>query len=174
MGQIGSIIAPGARLSQGAAERLMAGITQENYARFAQIGTTQIKSNHPAFVLGHLALYPIRTMQFLQVPAGATVVPPTYEPLFKAGAECVDDPDGKIYPSLAELRSAFSDSYKAAIAAVEAAPDEAFAGPNPLEGRPRELFPTIGAAINFYLIGHVQVHLGQISAWRRAMGLAPA
>jgi hypothetical protein len=38
----------------------------------------------------------------------------------------------------------------------------------------RDLFPTIGAAINFYLIGHVQVHLGQISAWRRGMGLPPA
>lgn len=174
MGHIGLIIAPGARLSQGYAERLLSDIAQKDGARFAHVGTTQIKSNHPAFVLGHLALYPIRTMQFLKVPAGATVVPPSYEPLFKAGAECVDDPEGKIYPPLAELKSAFTESYKAAIAAVESAPDEAFAAPNPLEGRPRELFPTIGAAINFYLIGHVQVHLGQLSAWRRAMGLPPA
>jgi hypothetical protein len=174
MGHIGSIIAPGARLSLGSAERLLAGVTQENYGRFAQIGETQIKSNHPAFVLGHLALYPIRTMQFLKVPVGAAAFPPAYEPLFKAGVACVDDPHGKIYPPLAELKSTFTESYKAAIAAVEAAPDEAFTVPNPLEGRPRELFPTIGAAISFYLIGHVQVHLGQVSAWRRAMGLPPA
>ena len=32
----------------------------------------------------------------------------------------------------------------------------------------------VGGAINFYIGGHVQVHLGQLSAWRRAIGLPPA
>jgi hypothetical protein len=31
--------------------------------------------------------------------------------------------------------------------------------------------PTVGAAVNFMLGGHLQMHLGQVSAWRRAMGL---
>ena len=52
--------------------------------------------------------------------------------------------------------------------------DETFLKPNPNEGRMKELFPTIGAAVTFYLGGHVQMHLGQISAWRRAMGLTAA
>ena len=174
MARIGSIIAPGAKLGLMYAERLLAGVTPETYARFARPGGVAVKSNHAAFVLGHLSLYPVRIMQYLNVPAGATVFPPHYEALFKGGAECQDDPDGKTYPPLAELKALFFASYKAAIDAVEAAPDEPFDVPNPAEGRPRQMFPTIGAATIFYLIGHVQVHLGQFSAWRRGMGMPPA
>ena len=43
--------------------------------------------------------------------------------------------------------------------------------PNPTAGRARELFPTIGAVVAFYLAGHVLNHLGQLSTWRRCIGL---
>ncbi len=171
---IGSVIAPGAKLGQMYAEQLLAGVTPENCARFAAPGGEMVKSNHAAFVLGHLSLYPIRTMQCLKLPPGSTEYPSQYEALFKAGVDCRDDPAGRIYPPLEELKTLFFEAHKAAIAAVESAPDEAFDAPNPATGRLRELFPTIGAALNFYLIGHVELHLGQLSAWRRAMGLPPA
>ena len=174
MGRIGSIIAPGARLGLMYAERLLAGVAPDTYARFARPGGVVVKSNHPAFVLGHLSIYPARVMQYLKLPPGPTAFPPHYESLFKFGVECQDDLDCKAYPPLPELKTRYFESYKAAIAAVETASDEAFDPPNPAEGRMRDLFPTIGAAINFYLIGHVQVHLGQLSAWRRGMGLPPA
>jgi hypothetical protein len=35
-------------------------------------------------------------------------------------------------------------------------------------------WPCIGAAFNFLLSGHVMVHMGQVSAWRRCMGLPAA
>ena len=174
MANIGSIIAPGAKLGLMYAERLLAGVTPETYARFARPGGVEVKSNHAAFILGHLSLYPVRTMQYLNLPPGSTAFPPNYESLFKFGVECQDDSDGKVYPPLPELKALFFESYKAAIAAVENSPDEPFGAPNPAEGRLREMFPTVGAALNFYLIGHVQVHLGQFSAWRRGMGLPPA
>ncbi len=174
MGRISAIIVPGARLGQGYAERLLTGVTPEAYTRLARPGGVTVKSNHAAFILGHLSLYPNRIMLFLKQPPGPTAFPPHYEPLFKAGAECQDDPDGRIYPPLPEMQEQFFKGYKTAIDAVESAEDEAFDGPNPIEGRSRELFPTIGAAVNFYLIGHVQLHLGQLSAWRRATGLPPA
>lgn len=174
MGRVGSIIAAGAKLSQTYAERLLTDVTQENYARFARPGGVVVQSNHPAFVLGHLSLYPVRTMQYLKLPQGRTAFPASYEPLFKFGAECQDDPAGKVYPPLVAMKTFFFESYRAAIAAIESAADEAFDAPNPAEGRLRDLFPTIGMALNFYLIGHTQVHLGQISAWRRAVGLPPA
>lgn len=173
MGTIASIIAPGARMVLGYAERLMAGVTPQMGARFARVGDTVIKSNHPAFVFGHLALYPVRVGQFLKLPSEAMAAPAHYEALFKPSVECKDDAEGTIYPPLDELRQVFQKTSQAAIAALESAPDEPFTQPNPVEGRMKELFPTIGAALNFYLIGHVQVHLGQISAWRRAMGLPP-
>jgi len=174
MGQIGQVIAPGAKLSSMYAQRLMTGVTPEMFARLARPGGVVVKSNHPAFVFGHLSLYPARIMQNLQLPPGATAYPAGYVGLFKAGAECQDDPNGTIYPPMKTLMTFFAESYQLAIAAVEAAPEEVFALPNPVEGRLRELFPTIGAAVNFYLIGHVQNHLGQLSAWRRAMGLPAA
>lgn len=174
MKRVSSMIVPGANLGLGYAERLLAGVTAERYARFASPGGVVVKSNHVAFVLGHLSLYPSRIMQFLKLPVGVTAFPSHYEPLFTAGAECRDDPDGKIYPPLPELKTRFFDGYKTAIAGVEAAADEAFDGPNPIEGRSRAMFPTIGAATSFYLVGHVQMHLGQLSAWRRGLGLSPA
>ena len=174
MSQSSAIIAPGARLSSIYAQRLMTGVTPEMFAKFARPGGVVVKSNHPAFVFGHLSLYPARIMQSLNLPLGATAYPADYEGLFKAGAECQDDPNGTIYPPMKSLMTFFAESYRVAIAAVESASDDVFALPNPVEGRSRELFPTIGAAVNFYLIGHVQNHLGQLSAWRRAMGLPAA
>lgn len=175
MGRIGQLIAPGARLGQQVMERLLVGVTPQTAGRFARPGGVVIQSNHPAFILGHLALYPQRILQQLGQPvAPAAAVPAGYDALFKAGVECRDDVEGTIYPSLDELQTRFFEGYRSALAAVEAAPDEAFEVPNPAEGRLRELFPQLGAAINFYFIGHVAMHLGQLSAWRRAMGLPTA
>jgi hypothetical protein len=38
----------------------------------------------------------------------------------------------------------------------------------------KEMFPHKGGLITFLCIGHMQMHLGQISAWRRIMGLGSA
>ena len=35
-------------------------------------------------------------------------------------------------------------------------------------------FPTAGAMLGFYVGGHFMIHIGQMSAWRRAVGLGPA
>ena len=121
MGTIGSVIAPGAKLGLMYAERLLNGITPDNYAKFAKPGGVTVASNHLAFVLGHLSLYPQRVLQNLGQPIGPTAVPAAYDALFKAGVECQDDPDGRIYPKLDELKARFFDGYRAAIAAVEAA-----------------------------------------------------
>ena len=44
---------------------------------------------------------------------------------------------------------------------------------NPNE-RMRAKFPTNGAMLAFYVGGHFMLHMGQLSAWRRAVGLGPA
>lgn len=171
---IGSILASNGSLTLMNAERLLVGISPSQFARFARPGGVEVQSNHPAWIMGHLALYPQRVLLALGLPLGDSAMPSGYEPLFKNGSECRDDAAGSLYPPMAELSAAFFRSYKAAIAAVASAADEAFAKPNPAEGRLRELFPTIGAAVAFYLSGHAQLHLGQLSAWRRAMGLGAA
>lgn len=174
MGRLGEIVAAPGRMALLYTERLIAGVTAENFGRFARPGGTVVKSNHPAFVFGHLALYPQRVLTLLGLPVGETAVPANYESLFKDGVECRDDAERNIYPGKDELIQRFTDGYKAATAAIAAAPDEKLLAINPTEGRSRELFPTLGAALSFYVAGHPQMHLGQVSAWRRMMGLSPA
>src|SRR5262249_42971329 len=160
---IGQLIASSASLSLINAERQLAGVTPDKFARLARPGGVVVKTNHPAWVFGHLAVYPARIMEQLGLPHGETGYPPTYEALFKNGTECCDDPDGSIYPPMQDVTKLFFSGYKAAMAAVSAAPDEKLLAVNPNEGRMRELFPTLGGMLIFYLTGHTQNHLGQIS-----------
>ncbi len=174
MAEFGEVLAAGANPAVLSARRLLNGVTQQNYARLAAPGGHVIHSNHAAFVLGHLALYPAKVLARLGRPPGDTACPDSWPGLFEAGAECRDDPDRKIYPPLEELTARFFAGYEAAAKAVAGADDAVLLSPNPTEGRSRELFPTIGAMISFYLCGHVMNHLGQLSAWRRCIGLPPA
>lgn len=174
MGQIGQVIAAAGSLALNYAERLMAGVSQQNYARFARPGGVELRSNHAAFILGHLAIYPARILPVLRAGDAGPAVPAGYEALFKNGAECLDDPLGSIYPGLDELRRHFFEGYRATLQATIDASDQTLLSPNPDEGRMKELFPTIGAVTSFYIAGHTQMHLGQLSAWRRACGLPAA
>ncbi|MGE0479865.1 MAG: DinB family protein [Phycisphaerae bacterium] len=171
---LGPMIVSAANLGLAYAERLLVGIDAKQFARFARPGGVVVASNHPAFVLGHLALYPARVLEFLGRPAAAAAAPAGWDAIFKAGVACQDDADGTLYPPMSALTETFLQSSRAAHAAVAAASDAQLAAPNPAEGRSRELFPVVGGMITFYLVGHVQMHLGQLSAWRRAMGLPAA
>jgi len=127
--------------------------------------------NHPAFCFGHLSLYPDRLLGMLgradlaQEKAG-------WQDLFKAGVACVEQ-DGR-YPDKDEIVNGFMDRHAVLRDVLPIVDDEVFARPNPIEGRMRELFPTVGAATTFMLGAHNMMHLGQVSAWRRAMGLPSA
>ena len=174
MGQIGQIIASAATPTLLYAERLLVGVTPAIVARLARPGEVELKSNHPAFILGHLSLYPPKVLERLNQPLGAAAYPPAYETLFKSGVECQDDPEGTIYLPMDALTKQFFAGYRAAQTAVAAAPDELLCSPNPAEGRMLEMFPILGSMLSFYLTGHPQSHLGQLSAWRRAMGMPVA
>src|SRR5262245_5409441 len=103
MSHVGPIIAASGRLGLMTAERLLNGITPESFARLARPGGQVIQSNHPAFVFGHLSLYPTRIMTALKLPPGATAYPARFDSIFKSGSHCHDDPDGTIYPPMKEL-----------------------------------------------------------------------
>jgi len=123
--------------------------------------------NHPAFVYGHLALYPNRVGEL--VGAGPLIeLPETYAGLFEAGVECADN-TGQ-HPDKDELMRLFTEGYAKAGEAVLAAEPSVFGKENPVE-RMRERFPTIGIAVSFLMNNHLMMHLGQVSSWRRAVGL---
>jgi hypothetical protein len=161
-------------LSVGYAERLLSGVTAEQFSRFARPGGQIVESNHAAFIYGHLSTYGPRIVTQLGSDASNLAVPDNFNTLFSKEAKCIDDPDGTIYPPMAEITKAFFDGYRAAMEVLRAVSDESLQQPNPATGRMAELFPTLGSVQNFYTGGHMMMHLGQMSAWRRMMGLGAA
>ena len=93
---------------------------------------------------------------------------------FSRTATCQDDPDGKIYPAMEEVTGFFHASYREAAEVLRGASDDLLERPNPSEGRMAELFPSVGSMLAFYAGGHFMLHMGQMSAWRRMVGLGPA
>ncbi|MFO0839895.1 MAG: DinB family protein [Phycisphaerae bacterium] len=174
MGQIGQILSHTASPPMAYAERLLSGIRAEDAPRFARPGGLQVISNHPTFVFGHLSLYPAKVLEHLRLPAGAAAIPAGWEAVFKAGVQCQDDPQQRIYPAFETVSQFFFASMKHALAALAEATDATLAAPNNApEQRMRERFPMLGGMLGFYISGHTQMHLGQVSAWRRMMGLHP-
>ncbi|MDB4338721.1 DinB family protein [Rubripirellula sp.] len=173
MSKIGLMIAASARLGSGYAERLLKDVTPEHFARLAVSGQQVVDSNHPAFIYGHLSLYAPRIVSELGGDASSMQPTELFELRFSKDATCVDDPEGTLYPSMDEIVTAFKTNHEAAINQLEATDDDIFRQENPNEGM-RKLFPTIGAMHAFYVGGHLMMHMGQMSAWRRIAGLGPA
>ena len=159
-------ILPSAELVMRYAEQLVQSIPAEGFARMP------LKDlNSAAFNIGHLSIYGDRISGML----GRTdlVQPMPYSAdLFKAGAPCLDQPG--LYPSKDVLVATFFERQRRAMEAFSSASESALRAENPAEGRFKEMFPTVGSAVSFLLTGHVAMHLGQISAWRRVVGLGSA
>jgi hypothetical protein len=166
-------VKPGVAVVRGYAERLVKQIPEEKFARFPVVNGRSLAINHPAFVLGHLALYPIQLAEMADLPKEGMEIPSSYPDLFKMGVECVDDPAGSLYPKKDELIERYLGSYDALMKVLPAINPEALnrALENPAR---RERFGTVGAFLVYLLLAHPQSHLGQISAWRRCVGFGPA
>lgn len=156
---------PPARFIASYARALLAGVDPCVAARLAQ----GVQSNHPAWVYGHLAWGADAAMSVLRGPDRARLAP-LDRVMFDYRSRCLDDPDGRIYPALETMTTRFFALTADAISALEAAPEARLSSPNPT-GVLLEEFPTVGALVAYLLVGHPMVHLGQVSAWRRHMGL---
>ncbi len=123
--------------------------------------------NHPAWVIGHLTL----TCQLLGRAIGLPEwLPNDWAKSFGTGSVPVTD--ASLYETknnaLAMLRDAESRITQAVHQLDDSHLDELF----PDESY-RVVFPTIRHAITQVLVGHTANHIGQLSVWRRAMGLPP-
>lgn len=169
---LGNVIADSLQLSLGYAERLLKNVPADRAARFAAPGGVVVESNHPTFIYGHLSLYAPKILRLIGHPAPQ--VPDGFDLVFSKDAKCVDDVDGDLYPALDDVMAFFLEGHRMTMGALRSTADAAFEQPNPAEGRMKELFPTIGSAQAFYCGGHMMMHLGQLSAWRRMEGLGAA
>ncbi|MCK4873231.1 MAG: DinB family protein [Phycisphaerales bacterium] len=123
--------------------------------------------NHPAFIMGHLTVYPEELLNHIG-RGDLAIDNADYDKLFGMGVECKNDPS--IYPNKTELTARFRDRHNVLIGAIADMTDEQLLAPNPTDFL-KESCPTLAAMLLFSLHDHVMMHLGQISAWRRTIGL---
>ena len=110
--------------------------------------------NHPAWIVGHLAF----SFQMIGGELGLESWLPEHW-------------EGQ-YPGKHELLAALAAGEKKLTEHLRTLADSELDRPLPDE-RYRDVFPTLGSAVLHILCVHTAVHLGQLSAWRRAMGLSP-
>lgn len=127
------------------------------------------KTNHAAWVLGHLLLVENSLANLLdpsrQQPAYLT---DAYREIYGMKSQPVADkskylPKQFYLDELAKLRPQIIEKLKSL-------PADFFSQPHPDPAR-RNRFPTIGEAIVTYGTWHEAYHAGQLSAWRRVQGL---
>ena len=125
--------------------------------------------NHPAWSLGHLAVAADHAGVALGLNAA---LPAGWEETFRTGG--IPSPDTRLFPGKDEILRVLGEEHARVATALSDADPVALAVPHPNEKR-RAHFPTVGDFAIFLMTAHEMDHLGQIAAWRRAMGLgAPA
>ena len=121
--------------------------------------------NHAAWQVGHLAF--VRA-GMAQVLGAEPVLGPEWQGKFGRGTEPVDDPAA--YPSKEQLLAAYARAHRASVEAIRRADDATLDGPTPLPGLAKR-FPTKRLLIIGMFGSHEGLHLGQLSVWRRLVGL---
>jgi hypothetical protein len=123
--------------------------------------------NHPAWILGHLAWAADGTLARL---GGQKALPDEWTTLF--GSSSKPSTLRNSYPAKEALQRAVDQSYEQFRQKAATATPEQLSQPttNP---RAKQVLPTAKEMIAFLLTGHVGIHLGQLSSWRRMIGLPP-
>jgi hypothetical protein len=143
-------------------DRLVADVPEE-----LMIAQPHSAVNHPAWVIGHL----VYSFQLIGGEMGLpSWLPLGWEQRFGTGSlpSAVRDE----YPSKAELLESLADGQRRVCARLVELGERGLAVPLPDE-RYRHVFPTLGHAVLHVLTSHAAVHVGQVSAWRRVVGLGP-
>ncbi len=123
--------------------------------------------NHPAWILGHLALTADYAATML---GGAGVCPAEWTAVFDQKKPL--STNRADYPSKADLLATLRRATENAIEHADALAPADAAKPHNQGWFEKEL-PTMGDMMSFLLVGHPGIHLGQLSAWRRMTGGAP-
>jgi hypothetical protein len=142
--------------------RLLADLSDEQFKTQPVAGM-----NHAAWIVGHLCY----SFEMIGGELGLLPwLPARWAGYFGTGSNPSQGQAG--CPGRIQLLSTLDDSQKRLTNALKVITDADLARPLPDE-RHRHIFPTLGSAVLHILTIHAAVHIGQLSAWRRAMGLPP-
>lgn len=150
------------RFALGYLEQLVADIDDAQLA-----GQHFSGQNHPAWVLGHLAVVADYGLSLVGQPARN---PKAWRVLFGPGSKPVADRSQ--YPAKGELVTAVAAGYQSLAEQASAADRAALAVPHTFPPLLAAL-PTRADMIAHLLTTHFALHLSQISQWRRQAGKDP-
>jgi hypothetical protein len=122
--------------------------------------------NHAKWVLGHIIGGADFTCSFLG--ESNPVSPAGWNELFGNGSKVLGDRSK--YPSKVELLTALTTAFDRRTDAMKKLTPARAAEPFPIE-KFRGFWPTLGDGAAYMCTVHDATHLGQLSAWRRALGL---
>jgi DinB superfamily len=145
------------------AAKLLADVPDERMAEQPVEGCVM---NHAAWTIGHLAFASDNGLSFLGLQPA---LDHTWKERFAMGSTPVSD--RLRYPAKQVLLAEHRAAHERLLAAAATAEPEVMAQPSP--ERMRDRFPTIRSLLLGLMTAHEANHLGQLSAWRRAMGFAP-
>ncbi len=121
--------------------------------------------NHPAWTIGHLAVSQDFVIQLMEQPSA---MEPSWLRLFGSGAAPTDDRLN--FPIKSELLSVLKSQHEKAASAFREHFERRRGAPNPFPPLVAR-FPTLGDLVLHLMTTHEAMHLGQMSAWRRAKEL---
>ncbi len=149
-------------LMLGYAERLVADVKEEQFTL-----QPSPRMNPPEWILGHLAVCTDYAAEIAGLPyVCSETYHQNYGPNSEAGIR-----QGAV-PSKEELLSRLRDGHGRVVEAVPTLDPTRLERPNPVSFL-RPSLPKVGDLLMHLLTSHEGVHLGQLSAWRRAVGLPP-
>jgi len=121
--------------------------------------------NHPAWIIGHLT----NTADAVAVILGGSKeLPESWPKLFGRDSEPTSHRED--YPGKAELLDLLKSRYWAVQQLLSTVPESLLKAANP---RPQmqDRLPAVSDLVSFVLTGHFGIHLGQLSTWRRLVGM---
>ncbi len=122
--------------------------------------------NHPAWIFSHLNLYADIAVRMAR---GERFDDPAEH---RYGQKSQPQRSVAAYEGKDALLAAWKRHHDDGEAVLATMGGELMASPNPLE-RWRVLHPTVGDMLVTLMVKHESAHLGQMSAWRRAMNMVP-
>ena len=140
--------------------------------KMMKVSPTQGLENHPAFTIGHLVSAAALTSKYL---GGPYQLKAEWEDLFKRkgpGDPRKPDQNTTLYPSKKQLLNELTNQHNIVEQQIIDLDEIRFS--EPAKWRFNHHMPTLGDLIYFMCITHESMHLGQLAAWRRAMGLPSA
>ena len=128
--------------------------------------------NHPAFTLGHLVSAAALTSKYL---GGPYEFNSEWEKLFRRkgpGDPRKPETNSRLYPSKGNLIDELTKKHRIVEELILKLDNIKF--DEHIEWRFHKYMPTLGDLLFFMCVTHESMHLGQLSGWRRAMGLPSA